>query len=73
MLEESLRRHLVANDSLEKLIHLLRQYKLAGGHQQEAVRTLVRIRPTVGEQKEDIVLESLDVATGFCAPYCASW
>ncbi|WP_156176013.1 hypothetical protein [Hymenobacter terrenus] len=73
-LEEALRLQLSADDSLQELVHTIRQYKLIGGSQQDAMHVLEHLRDTISaEEHEDKILDLMDFVTGFCSAHMSIW
>ncbi|RFP65016.1 hypothetical protein D0N36_10955 [Hymenobacter lapidiphilus] len=74
MLAAALRQELLADNSFEKLMQMLWQYKASGGGQEDAVHVLEELRVEMpDEELEDTVLDLMDFATGFCSPHMRIW
>ncbi|MDR0266559.1 hypothetical protein [Paenibacillus sp.] len=53
---------------------ILKEYRDAGGEQNDAYAVLVSLRGDLKDgSSEDIVLELLDVVVGFCSPHIRIW
>ncbi len=62
-----------AECSLAKLLEIVRRYKARGVSQEAARQALESLRVTAGESTDDILLEALDIVTGFCSPQQKIW
>lgn len=73
-LEFELQEAFKKNVPLPILIDLIYKYKQAGGAQQEAYKTLEKIRNNdIDESTEDRVLEVMDFVSGFCSQDKRIW
>jgi len=58
---------------LREIQEALVEFKESGGTQEQAIAILERARGEVGEAQEDLLLEALDLVSGFCAPDWRIW
>lgn len=77
ILKECLMKSIQEEHSLEDRLKLLKAYKSAGGRQKTAYEILEEIRSVFmesgEEEKEDCVLELMDIAVGYCHPTKKIW
>ncbi len=52
---------------------LLLDFKLEGGTQKEAYNALEQIRANLDLDKEDLILEIMDIVSGFCSTHLKVW
>jgi len=62
-----------SNESLDSLVTIVRAYKQTGLPQSEAYSSLERIRRKTAPDKIDLVLDLMDVVSGFCVPNRRIW
>ena len=72
-LKHRLDRAISASKDLDFMFKILREYKLSGGTQLDAVDTLEYMRQGASEDYEERLLEIMDFASGFCAPQKKVW
>ncbi len=58
---------------LDALVHQVRALKDQGCTQQQTYDALVRLRPTLPPEREDLVLELMDVVVGWCSKADYIW
>jgi hypothetical protein len=59
--------------SLEELVEIVRTFKLHGLTQESAYETLAAVRRRVSEEREDCLLELMDLVSGWCSPQQRLW
>jgi hypothetical protein len=59
--------------SLEELVEIVRTFKLDGLTQQSAYETLATLRTRVSEERENRLLELMDLVSGWCSPQQRLW
>jgi hypothetical protein len=65
--------NLVGDEPLASIVTSLSQFRDAGGLQADAVAALEELRAQLPDREEDIVLEALDFASGWCSPRNRIW
>lgn len=77
MIDEELKHRLddaiADNSDLFELHKILREFKLHGGKQQDALDTLKSMSVDAPEDYYDRVLEIMDFASGWCQPRYKIW
>jgi len=70
---EVVRKALAAKAPFDELHSILVQYKADGGGQQEALAALQAMRASLDDETEDLVLEMMECASGWCSPHARIW
>ncbi len=73
-LKTDIRNGLINHCEFFDLLNILKEYKDAGGKQNDAYAVLESLRGDIKDDScKDIILELLDVITGFCSLYIRIW
>lgn len=68
-LKKELQTSIALGAPLGVMISILKEFKEKNGSKQKAIEVLEQLRnDTKTEKEEDLILELLDFATGFCSP-----
>ncbi len=70
-LRESIVFHLTSGSQPAAFQHLLKEFRNRGGLKEDAYEILkdVRLLHQGDEETEDLILEVMDIVTGFCSPF----
>jgi len=73
-LKQELQLALIQSLTLHKMLDKLREFKIQGGKQTQALRILESLRKTAQQDgQEDKLLEVMDYVVGFCSPNKVIW
>lgn len=72
--QDAVREAIECGANLDQLIVFVLDHKAGGLSQRDAYHALTALRPTlVTERDKDLLLEVMDVVSGFCSPHMRIW